>query len=254
HRLHSMDFLLSAYLQVGDDRDALKQIDGLKSLPENDSMIPSYNDYYQEALILFPATYAIERGQWKEALKIVPDPATPPYVQATACWVRAVAAGHLRDAAVTRAALHQFSTDFEATKKSSKAYLADDLETKRDEALAWQRHADGRDDEAVKLMRDVADKEDKVGKRETDIPAREMLADLLLEIGRSDDALQEYELSLKTNPNRFNALYGAGRAAEAVKQPEKARQYYAQLLKNCSGVESDRPELARVRAAMTESR
>jgi tetratricopeptide (TPR) repeat protein len=72
-----------------------------------------------------------------------------------------------------------------------------------------------------------------------------MLADMLVELGRPGEALIEYEKSLKTDPNRFNGLYGAGRAAELSLQTERAAGYYAQLLKNCGNQSpSSRPEVA----------
>jgi hypothetical protein len=75
-----------------------------------------------------------------------------------------------------------------------------------------------------------------------------MLADMLLEMGRAPDALVEYEKSLHTDPNRFNGLYGAARAAQLANMPYKAANYYAQLLKNCdNGAHSDRPELAKAK-------
>ena len=76
-----------------------------------------------------------------------------------------------------------------------------------------------------------------------------MLADMLLEMGRPVDALAEYERSMKIDPNRFNGLYGAARAAELAHQREKAATYYGRLLKNSdNGVHSDRPELAHARS------
>jgi tetratricopeptide (TPR) repeat protein len=76
-----------------------------------------------------------------------------------------------------------------------------------------------------------------------------MLADMLLQMGRPEQALAEYEKSMKTDPNRFNGLAGAGRAAELSHQSEKAKAYYAQLLKNCdNGAHSDRPELTQARS------
>jgi tetratricopeptide (TPR) repeat protein len=196
----------------------------------------------------FPARYALERRQWQEALAIAADPAAPPYAQAEAYWAHAVAAGHLKDAAAAKTAVAQFEAAVEATKKSDKPYFAQYMETNHDEATAWLRHAEGNDAEAEKLLRAVADKQDKVGKGEVELPAREMLGDLLLESGRAADALREYETALKTDPNRFNGLYGAAHAAELARQPEKAAEYYAQLRKNCAGSESDRPELARAKS------
>jgi tetratricopeptide (TPR) repeat protein len=134
------------------------------------------------------------------------------------------------------------------TRRSSTPYEADTMDTDHDQAQAWLAFARGRNEEAVKLMRSVADNQDSAGKGEVELPAREMLADMLLELRRPEEALAEYEKSLKTDPNRFNGLYGAARAAEMAHLPEKAAQFYGQLLANCAQADSDRPELAQARA------
>lgn len=104
-------------------------------------------------------------------------------------------------------------------------------------------------------MREIADLQDKVGKREVDIPAREMLADMLIELNRPQEALVEYESALKVDPNRFNGLAGAARAAEMAHQVVKANSYYVQLLKNCGdGNSSDRPELAHAKTMVSKNR
>ena len=89
------------------------------------------------------------------------------------------------------------------------------------EAEAWVLHAEGEDDKAAGILRTLADKNDKLGDEPGWIPAREMLADLLLEAKHPQQALAEYQTDLKLNPNRFNALYGAARAAEAGRQTER---------------------------------
>jgi tetratricopeptide (TPR) repeat protein len=75
------------------------------------------------------------------------------------------------------------------------------------------------------------------------LPARELLADLLLDLGRPGEALKEFEASLRNAPNRFNSLFGAARAAELSGDREKAGRFYAQLLTVCDRADSDRPEL-----------
>ena len=70
-----------------------------------------------------------------------------------------------------------------------------------------------------------------------------MLGDMLLEMSRSRDALAEYEKSLKTDPNRFNGLYGAALSAALLQQPRTAARYYAELLNN-RDASSQRPELS----------
>src|SRR5262249_4677505 len=129
------------------------------------------------------------------------------------------------------------------TRQGQKAYIAGSMKRPRQEMEAWADFAAGKEAEALGLLTEVAREQDKVGKAETDLPAHEMLADMLLEAGKAQEALAEYEISLKTDPNRFNGLAGAAAAAQKLDQKEKAAGYYAQLLKNCSGSHSERPEL-----------
>jgi len=82
------------------------------------------------------------------------------------------------------------------------------------------------------------------------MPAREMLADILLEMHHPDQALAAYQGDLKFNPKRFNALYGAAHAAEMAGQGSQATEYYALLVKTCEGSSSARPELAKARQAV----
>ncbi len=236
HKVHSMDFLEYAYLQIGDNASAKAQVDALAAVQTADAD-PEYKDYFEQHQALAPATYAIERRQWKESLNLQPLANVPPYVQLVAYWARAIAAGHLRDSATANDAMKHADELIEATRKSDKPYFAADLKEVRDVMQAWTDFASGKND-------------DQIGKGETDLPAREMLADLLLEMNRPQEALAEYETSLRTDPNRFNGLYGAAQAAALTQQKEKAAGYYAQLLKNCDGIHSDRPELTQAKTLL----
>ena len=102
----------------------------------------------------------------------------------------------------------------------------------RDEIAGWGAFAANQQDEALKQMRAAADLQDKVGQGEVDIPAREMLADMLLELHQPQQALTEYRIALKLSPNRFNGLCHAGQAAEAAGDKKAAAEYYAALLKS----------------------
>jgi len=246
HRMHSMDFLEYAYLQIGDDQNAKAQIDRLATFHRED-VETDYRDFYDSMVTSLSARYAIERRQWKEAMALQPVAQAWPGVQLHAWWAHAVAAGHLHDAEAAQDALNHYEQLLEAIRKGPRAYVLDGLKDQHDEVKAWAAYAQGKNDEALRLMRGVADEQDKIGKGESELPAREMLADMLLEINRAPEALQEYEVSLKTDPNRFNSLYGAAQAAERVDQKQKATGFYAQLLKNCEGSHSDRPELKQAR-------
>jgi hypothetical protein len=251
HRMHSMDFLQYAYLQIADDASAKQQYEELKKYNRAE-IEKDYQGYFDEMLTSFSALYAIERKQWKEALALQPLPEAQPNIHLETYWAHAVAAGHLRDAAAAQEALKEYESSLDGLKKTSLAYLADNVKSEHEEVQAWTVYAQGKTDEATRMLRAVADRQDRVGKYEVEIPAREMLADMLLDMKRPREALAEYEISLKTDPNRFNGLYGAAHAAEMSQQKDKAAAYYALLLKNCEGVNSDRAELARARTLVAQ--
>lgn len=156
------------------------------------------------------------------------------------------------DAKSARRDAAEYEVLLDELRHSDKSYLVQFLDLEHDEVLAWRDFAEKKNEAAVQLMRSVADRQDARGKEEVALPAREMLADMLLELNRPQEALAEYQQSMKIDPNRFNALYGAGRAAELTHQPEKARTYYAALVKNCEGSKSDRPDLVRAHAALAD--
>src|SRR6266851_3013483 len=113
------------------------------------------------------------------------------------------------------------------------------------EAEAWLAFAKGKSDEALQELRAAADHQDKNGGESVSIPAREMLADMLFELKRPPDSLVEYKIVLKNSPNRFDALYGAMRAAASIHSPDarKEAQAYSNQLMACCGFRGDRPEL-----------
>ena len=252
HELHAMHFLLYAYLQTGQDEAAKKIVDEAKqivaSAPTKDDS--GMLEYLGFAGAHFPALYALEMHHWQDAAALEPLPNTSAHLQMITYWARTVGSAHLGDVEATRRNAQKFEEAEEATRNSKYAYVLDGPRSSEGEVHAWLAFVEKKNDEALKQMRQVADTQDKVGKAEVDIPAREMLADMLLELKQPENALAEYENSMKIDPNRFNGLAGAAQSASMAHQSAKANSYYAQLLKNCDGGKhSDRPEL---RSAKTE--
>lgn len=244
-RLHAMDFLEYAYLQLG-RREQAKAIEeeALQTPQQDYSKDMAF--FYWYVQVHFPVLYMVETKSWKDVERLsVPN--EPPEYQAVVYWGKAVAAGHLRDVAAAQTAVQQYDAAREAVRKTDYAYVADQMANSSDEVHAWLAFAERDVDEAAKLMTHVADQQDKVGKGEVEIPAREMLADILLESNRPQDAFAQYASSLKTDPNRFNSLYGAARAAELGNQIEIARNYYHDLLQGREQETND-PELAHAKA------
>jgi tetratricopeptide (TPR) repeat protein len=253
---HSYDFLIYAYLQSGQDVRAKSALDESAAALTRIASMPGMGAGYMAGMIPYyrtelPGFYALEMRDWKTAAAMEPAAGSPPEVAASVYWMRAVADGHLRQPEQARADLSKYDELMTEVSKGKNAYEAEGTGPKieRGEMLAWSAFAEGKQDEALKDMRSAADLQDKVGQAEVDIPAREMLADMLLEFGQPRQALAEYEVALKLSPNRLNGLYNAGRAAEAAGDKPKAEFYYGALLKSTNnGADSARPEFAHARS------
>ncbi|HLW88671.1 MAG TPA: hypothetical protein VKR57_09265 [Terriglobales bacterium] len=257
HQLHAMHFLLYAYLQTGQDEAARQMVEQAKQIlataPKNGDDTGML-EYYGFAAAHFPALYNLEMRHWADAAVLQPAANASPHLQMITYWARTVASAHMGDVEATRQNAKRFDDAEEATRKSKYAYMLDGPNSSRGEVHAWLALAEKKNDEALRQMRQVAETQDKVGKAEVDIPAREMLADMLLELNQPELALAEYEKSMKIDPNRFNGLAGAAHAAELAHQSVKANSYYAQLLKNCGdGIHSDRPELGRAKLVLAKN-
>ncbi len=247
HQFHAMDFLVYAYLQSGREADAAKVIDDVRAMPKMKSMYGEEFDPQTNALSAFPALYDLELRHWSEAAALQPVPGALDNDLEVTHWARAIGAARNGDLAGAHKDLREIESLRQKALTEKKSDFAEGMQQDYQEAEAWILHAEGEDDKAAAMLRSLADKNDKLGDEPGWIPAREMLADLLFEAKRPQLALVEYQTDLKLNPNRFNGLYGAARAAEAAGNPSDANQYYALLLKTCEGGSSARPELNRAR-------
>jgi tetratricopeptide (TPR) repeat protein len=258
HELHAYEFLIYAYLQQADDANAKRVLDNtepmaahLLSLPgtANDGMAPFIS--YVE--VEFPGIYNLEMHDWK-AILAIPEPANS--IASTKYfrfWAQAIAAGRLRDAVTADRAAAAASQLADATQKEGSPIGAE-IAVTQGTIKAWQSFAHKQDEQAFEQIRAAADIQDRVGQAEVDIPAREMYADMLLADHRPAEALVQYRTSLRLSPNRFNALYNAGRAAEAAEEPAEALGFYQQLLKVTNdGAHTQRPEIIYVRGFIPHS-
>lgn len=246
YQLHAMSFLHYAYLQSGRSAEARELIEALKSVPgTTEEQLASMSAEFQ-------ARYAIELHRWSEAATLV-LPAKSKVGEVDTYWARAMGAARTGDVAGARQSLKKLAEARAASSEKKQEYSASSEENiGQQEAEAWLAYAEGKNDDAVRLMRAAADLEDSTGPDSLAMPAREMLGDLLLELKQPDRALAEYEASLKQAPNRFDSIYGAARAAELSGDAAKAKSYYATLAQVSQHPGADRPELdeARVFLAM----
>ena len=249
HQFHAMDYLIYAYLQIGREADALKVIDEVKTMGAM-HMGSMDRDMQAFGMSKFPAMYALELHRWTEAAALPVIAGAEPGDRAYTYWAKAIGGARSGDLAGARKSLAEIAAIRKDSEKREKHYVADEAEMYEQEASAWILHGEGKNDEATAALRKVADHEDAVGEEQTSMPAREMLADMLMEMKRPEQALAEYQGALKWNPRRFDGLYGAAQAAEAAGKGAQASEYFALLVKDCEGSSSERPELTKAKQAV----
>jgi len=256
--LHTMDYRTYAYLQMAQDRGARVMLDALPEVaarfdPEAiGSAAPGSAGVF--ALAAIPARYALERAAWADAAKLEPHPSKYPYAEALTYFARAIGAAHLGDTATVRSSIEALQRIQDQLTLAKEAYWAQQTEIQRRAASAWLAFAEGREADALEGMRAAAVMEDGTEKAAVTpgplAPARELLGDMLLELKHPAEARKEFEATLKKEPNRFRALYGAARSASLMGDGAAARRYYDQLIKICERADKpDRAELAAARQA-----
>ena len=226
NRLHAMEFLEYAYLQSGQYEEARAIFTEAQTIKSADGRYP---DYYLTVEAKFAALLAIETRDWTMAASLEPVPEAHWYSEGQTLLAHAIAAGHLHDAQGGKAAAQRVD---ELVAKIRAIPAASSSANLRDEIHAWAAFSRGDTANAINLLRPIADTQAKVGKGEVELPAREMLADMLLLEGKPLEALNEYQRSLQIDPNRFNGLLGAAQAAEQAGRRALAAQYYRHLSEN----------------------
>lgn len=255
--LHAIDYLTYAYLQKGDDDLAKRQVDYLQTITE----VSPVNFKVAYAFAAIPARYVLERKKWKEAASLQMAPSNFPWEKFP--WQEAITHFTILLGSVHTGNLDNTIKEFEELKRlhsklvgaKDKALEAAQVAIQIKASKAWIEFNWGNKDKALELMRAAADMEDGMEKHPVTpgevIPARELLAEMLLEIDKTALALEAFELVLKTHVNRFNTLYGAAIAAQKLGNKVKATGYFKKLLEISDQKNSKRIELQKARSFLT---
>jgi tetratricopeptide (TPR) repeat protein len=252
HQFHAMDFLFYAYLQSGRESDARALMDELDRMPEMHDMYGLGFDPHLAMKAHFAALYPLEMRDWAAAAALTPMDVPNTAEDSAGYWAKAVGAAHLHQTEEVRKDIAAMEAIHDKWVKANNKMFANGTEDDLKQARAWLSYSEGKYDDAVEALRPIADKEDSLGNEPQGIPTREMIAEILLEAKRPQQALAEYQTDLKFNPNRFNGLYGAAQAAQAAGRQSDANEYYALLVKVCEGGSSTRPELSRAKELLAK--
>jgi hypothetical protein len=253
--VHTMDYLEYAYLQTAQDREAKEVVDELTSFRQ--SAAPNQGAAYAVAAI--PVRYALERRDWPAAAALS-EPAIGfplerfPWAEAMIAYARALGDAQTGNIAGAEAEIGRIQS-LEDKLKGNDPYWANQVEVQRLAAAGILAHVQGDDKKAVALVRAAADLDGTMDKHPATpssvLPARELLADLLLELNQPAAALVEYRAMLSTDPNRFRSLLGEARAAKQTGDSATAHDAYRKLVALSKPIGPERPELAEAKSYLT---
>ena len=250
--LHALDYMVYSYLQEARDAAAREVRDFVGTVRKTNPELEFSAAY---ALAAVPARFALERQAWAEAAAL-PVPALPhwkkfPFMEALIEYAHAIGRARSGDLAGARQAMNRMRQLGDATTGAQFDFFRMHLELQLQAAAAWVEFGEGKQDAALDRLSRTAKAEDDLGKHPVSpgalLPVREQLGDLLLELGRPQEALVAYEAELKIYPGRFRGLYGAAWSAEKAGDGKTARLYYAKLAGQTAKADGGRPELAHVR-------
>ncbi|SOD41926.1 tetratricopeptide repeat protein [Nitrosovibrio sp. Nv4] len=246
--LHAMDYLVFAHLQQAQDKAARRLVDEAASIHKVN--VENFPAAYAFAAI--PSRFALERGDWKGAAALELSPAELdwskfPHAEAVLVFSRGLGAARGGDIATARKALERLQALKEAMTAAKLDYWAGQADFQIKTVDAWLALAENRNDEALRLMREAAETDEASDKHPVTpgnvAASRELLGEMLLELDRPAPAFEEFERSLKRDPNRFRSVYGAARAAEASGNRKQARDYYTRLRLLAADHDTKRAEL-----------
>jgi tetratricopeptide (TPR) repeat protein len=254
--VHSMDYLEYAYLQTAQDGPAKAVVDELVGFQQTaEANLPT-----AYAVAAIPVRYALERRDWAAAASLsAPAIGFPlerfPWAEAMIAFARALGDARTGNTAGAQAEIAKIKSSEDSLREAKDTYWANQVEVLRLSAAGMLAHIQGDDTKAVELVRAAADLDATMDKHPATpasvFPARELLADLLLELNQPAAALTEYKEVLRTDPNRFRSILGEARAAKQSGDAAAAHDAYQQLVALSKPVGAERPELAEAKAYLT---
>ena len=260
--IHAVDYLVYAYLQMGDNKNALEQLNEMQAVK---TVFPKDDFASAYALTAIPVRVALENKNWEEAANL--ELPKIDFTWGKFSWEKALlhfgkslGYSHIGNIASAEQELqilrdlHQSLLD--SKDNFTKTYKANQVQIQIYAAQGWINLAKGNKEDALASMKLAAKMESETSKHPVTpsevIPADELLGDMLLSLNKPKEALDAYEVNLKGHPNRFNGIYGAAIAAKQSGNNEKTKLYFEQLIELTKNSKSDRPEINEAKQFIAE--
>jgi predicted Zn-dependent protease len=251
-QMHGQDYLIYAYLQLGQDKNARAVIDDMAASTFGPDAFGAVF-----AAAASPARYMVERGDWKGAAELQVRPSKFPYVMAITYFARALGAARSGNPEAAKVDIAKLAEIRDKLREAKDVYWSGQVDIQQQIATAWTLYAEGKYDDAIKAMSAAADAEDKTEKHPVTpgplMPARELYGYMLLDRGMAKEALSAFEATMAKEPNRFNDYVGVAKAEQALGDKAKAKAIYEKLVALAGAGDSDRPVLAEAKAFVTSN-
>ena len=247
--IHAIDYLVYAYLQLGDNARAKLEMDKVKEIKE---VFPKDHFASAYALIAIPARLAVENKNWELATKLkLPntnlDWGKATWPKAILHFSRALGFTNTGNSLAAQKELEILISLRNRLNEAENIYESGQVTIQIEAIKGWIEYSKGNADKAIEYMKLASNLESETSKAAVTpgeiIPADELLADLYLALNRPEDALKAYKLNLKGHPSRFNGIYGAAKAAQQLNDTKLTAYYFEKLIKLSEDVNSSRPEL-----------
>ena len=248
--IHAIDYLVYAYLQLGDNAKAKLEMDKVKEIKE---VFPKDHFASAYALIAIPARLAVENKNWELATKLkLPntnlDWGKATWPKAILHFSRALGFTNTGNSLAAQKELEILISLRNRLNEAENIYESGQVTIQIEAIKGWIEYSKGNADKAIEYMKLASNLESETSKAAVTpgeiIPADELLADLYLALNRPEDALKAYKLNLKGHPSRFNGIYGAAKAAQQLNDTKLTAYYFEKLIKLSENVNSSRPEIA----------
>jgi tetratricopeptide (TPR) repeat protein len=250
---HAADFTVYAHLQLAQDVKAKALIDKAIATQPRGDRPGGFGNFVAKALM--ETRYLLDRGDWQGAAAMPMNTTTVPIADSLYRFTRGLGMARSGDVAGAKQEIEAMKALRTALQRADQSYWADRTEEQMLAISAWIAAKEGARDQAVRFMRAAADGEDgsikNVIMENRLYPMREMLAELLLEVGQPAAALKEYETALKHTPNRYRAFWGAARAADAMGNRTQASEYFGKLVNLAKSADVERQEVREAKAFLT---
>src|SRR5258706_6340964 len=247
---HAADFSVYAHLQLAQDIKAKALIEKSLATPVRGDRPSGFGNFMAKAAM--ETRYLLDRGDWGGAAAMPINLTGAPMADSLYRFTHGLGMARTGNVGGAKAEIEAMKALRAALQRADQSYWADRTEEQMLAISAWVAVKEGARDQAVRFMRAAADGEDgslkNVIMENRLYPLREMLAELLLEVGQPAAALKEYETALKQTPNRYRGFWGAARASDALGNRAQASEDFGRLVNLAKNADLERPEVQEAQA------